>query len=609
MTMSHLKSTLLATTLLATLAVAPALAETTAGVAAAVNPQANATAPSAPTRLLEVGSNVVMNEKIVTGAEGQTQLLFRDGSTVTVGPSANLTIDTFVYDPEKRTAKLAMTAASGLIRFVGGRASKEEGGVTVTTPSATIGIRGGIADIGHDPQTGTTNANFLFGSSMNVKTPNSQTTLDTPGFGFTVGRDGSISPPLPVTNQSLAQNNKKIEGKGGKGGSGGNNPSNSPDNNAGGVSNANSSAPPPPPPLSNTLTNLTRSDSLRTDLDKVRSDTGQGSNNDSSTFGSTSSPRLSSSDHINVAGIVPDTSSESIVLTPKDDESHKPFTYTNTYFDSNGNPISSDTTTESSAIKVDFSNNQLNGLDFKRKSDTTSVYNGQSTNYTYLSSTHVDFVGTTLSNVTVDKDVALVVLSGGSINITDTNSYSNSTPSTTTSTYKLLPTDKLPFAFGRPIDPALMPTSGLWTYNLTAATPVFFSDGSATGQLTKSILTVYFGGSPSQGYNNVAASWSAQGTIGSETFIMKTGAGPTAAQLASVLSNSNSSITALTGNSARGDLSGQFTLLLAGQCPTGCTGQASGFFAGAKGQQVALAYQAQGNTSRIVGGVSMTRNK
>jgi len=139
-----------------------AQAQAPAGVAAAVNPGVTGTPPALPTQMLEVGSDVVRNEHVKTDADGQTQLLFRDGSTMTLGPGADLTIDNFVYDPDTKTAKLAMTATVGVFRFVGGRASKDEP-VVVNTPTATIGIRGGINFTTVAPGTGDTETSQAFG--------------------------------------------------------------------------------------------------------------------------------------------------------------------------------------------------------------------------------------------------------------------------------------------------------------------------------------------------------------------------------------------------------------------------------------------------------------
>src|SRR6202008_3938917 len=77
------------------------------GVNSAVNPIATGTAPGAAPRRLVLGQEVVFNERITTAATGQTQILFVDGSSLTLGPTADMVIDEFVYDPNAGTGKLA----------------------------------------------------------------------------------------------------------------------------------------------------------------------------------------------------------------------------------------------------------------------------------------------------------------------------------------------------------------------------------------------------------------------------------------------------------------------------------------------------------------------
>ena len=94
--------------------------------------------------MLYIGLGVQANERIETGRAGQTHLLFRDGSTLTVGPNSSLQLDKFVYDPDAKDGQLVVSTSKGLLRFVGGRISKKRP-VLFKTPSAVIGIRGGIA--------------------------------------------------------------------------------------------------------------------------------------------------------------------------------------------------------------------------------------------------------------------------------------------------------------------------------------------------------------------------------------------------------------------------------------------------------------------------------
>ncbi len=91
------------------------------GIAAAVNPATNGTAPDGSDRVIVVGSKMRHNERIVTTDKGRTQLLFLDGSALTIGPNSDVVLDEFVYDPNTKTGKLAFSATKGLFRLVGGK--------------------------------------------------------------------------------------------------------------------------------------------------------------------------------------------------------------------------------------------------------------------------------------------------------------------------------------------------------------------------------------------------------------------------------------------------------------------------------------------------------
>ena len=138
---------LLASTALSAL---PAMAQDV-GTAAAVNPLSKSTPPGGTTRVLRIGARVVHKERVQTTAEGTVQLLFIDKTTLNIGPNSNLVIDNFVYDPSAGTGKIAASLTKGALRFVGGQLS-HQGAATVSTPVATIGIRGGIATISHGPE-------------------------------------------------------------------------------------------------------------------------------------------------------------------------------------------------------------------------------------------------------------------------------------------------------------------------------------------------------------------------------------------------------------------------------------------------------------------------
>ncbi len=145
---------LAATLLAAVLTISVAARADTVGTAAAVNTTSSGTPPGAPTRVIEIGTQLVENEKIQTTGTGSVQVLFIDKTTLNVGPNSSLVIDRFVYNPATTKGELALSLGKGVLRVVGGVATHSEG-ATIRTPVAAIGLRGGIAIISHSGAKGT----------------------------------------------------------------------------------------------------------------------------------------------------------------------------------------------------------------------------------------------------------------------------------------------------------------------------------------------------------------------------------------------------------------------------------------------------------------------
>src|ERR1700726_3966964 len=111
------------------------------GVNSAVNPDVRGAPPGAPPRRLVIGGDVLFKEHITTNTQGQTQVLFLDKSAMTVAPNSEITIDEFVYDPTTGTGKLALSAVHGVFRFIGGKLSKNENAVSMSTPQGSLSVR------------------------------------------------------------------------------------------------------------------------------------------------------------------------------------------------------------------------------------------------------------------------------------------------------------------------------------------------------------------------------------------------------------------------------------------------------------------------------------
>jgi hypothetical protein len=133
----------------ATPIVRPALAQQV-GTATAVNPTSEGTPPGGTTTTLTIGARVLHKEHIHTSPTGSLQLLFLDKSTLSIAPNTSLVIDEFVYDPASNSGHMLTKLTQGTLQYIGGQLS-HQGAVTIGTPAATIGIRGGIGTFSYGP--------------------------------------------------------------------------------------------------------------------------------------------------------------------------------------------------------------------------------------------------------------------------------------------------------------------------------------------------------------------------------------------------------------------------------------------------------------------------
>lgn len=194
--------------LLATFALTSQATAQNSGRVGAVNLDATGTPPGAGPRTLTIGTNVVYKERIQTSARGSTQILFPDTSTLNVGSNSNIVIDEYVYDPAAGTGKMVATVSKGLMRFVGGQIS-HTAGVTVKTPVATLGIRGGVATIGYpippgfagsDPALANVRGELVFAhvGTITIKNNVGSATIRPGYMTYVTGPNDPIPEPFPI---------------------------------------------------------------------------------------------------------------------------------------------------------------------------------------------------------------------------------------------------------------------------------------------------------------------------------------------------------------------------------------------------------------------------
>lgn len=91
-------------------------------------------------RKLVVHDGVLANEIIQTDPDAASEIIFEDGTKISLGPNTQVTLDKFVYDPDPRRCAFFLTVVQGVFRFVTGTLPHQS--YQITTPNGTIGIRG-----------------------------------------------------------------------------------------------------------------------------------------------------------------------------------------------------------------------------------------------------------------------------------------------------------------------------------------------------------------------------------------------------------------------------------------------------------------------------------
>lgn len=154
--------------MLAQLDIAPANAQARVGEAAVIKNQVVRVMASA-TSQINVGDGVLRDEIVRTGLDSAARLVMADSTNLSLGPNATITLDRTVFNDEHSYRDIAIRLTTGAFRFVTGHS--EKAAYTITTPLATIGVRGTVLDI--LVQRGKTTVELQDGASS-VCTPSGQ---------------------------------------------------------------------------------------------------------------------------------------------------------------------------------------------------------------------------------------------------------------------------------------------------------------------------------------------------------------------------------------------------------------------------------------------------
>jgi hypothetical protein len=119
------------------------VAQEPSGTAVDVRPDVDATGITGArvlARVLEAPGDVYQGDLITTDPGGRAQIQFVDDTRFVVGPNSRVSIDEFIFNPNRTAQSVVFNATKGSFRFISGSSAKEA--YRVTTPTMTIGVRG-----------------------------------------------------------------------------------------------------------------------------------------------------------------------------------------------------------------------------------------------------------------------------------------------------------------------------------------------------------------------------------------------------------------------------------------------------------------------------------
>ena len=111
---------------------------------------------------LKAGDSVFRNELVRTGADLTAKLVFLDSTNLAIGPTSRVTLDQFVYAGEFNGQKMTVNLAKGIFRFTTGSLDKKA--YEISTPTASIGVRGTVLDI--DARSAQTRVTLVEGQAL-----------------------------------------------------------------------------------------------------------------------------------------------------------------------------------------------------------------------------------------------------------------------------------------------------------------------------------------------------------------------------------------------------------------------------------------------------------
>ena len=89
------------------------------------------------------GMKLYVTDKIVAGSGDVIGIIFNDGTTLSAGPSTELDLNEYVFDPASAKFAFAMYLKRGTLVYSSGKLGKlAPDAVKLNTPRSSVGVRG-----------------------------------------------------------------------------------------------------------------------------------------------------------------------------------------------------------------------------------------------------------------------------------------------------------------------------------------------------------------------------------------------------------------------------------------------------------------------------------
>lgn len=111
------------------------------GIVETLSGSATATRADGSVVQLKIGSNVFQGDVVQTGGNSKLSVTFADKTVFSMSADARMVLNEFVYNPDSSSNSMLVNLVQGTFVFVAGKVAPS-GDMNVTTPVATMGIRG-----------------------------------------------------------------------------------------------------------------------------------------------------------------------------------------------------------------------------------------------------------------------------------------------------------------------------------------------------------------------------------------------------------------------------------------------------------------------------------